>query len=318
MKKFFIVLALVVLATSMVFANGTTESASDSITIYYCAPRAGGVAWNQSKVGFETACADLGIDGQFLTPMDAFNNIQVVDNMNIALNNGADAVLFGGGSVDVFGSIVKELQDAGILVGSLGNYAPFVDYNVAATFESRGETYFEEVMAAFPEGTEVNILFLSTQAGEQASQQLAIIKECCNNNANANLINFDFVSGDAIQGSDKMAANISAYPQINAVICADATGAIGVATWIKENNRQDLFVLTEANSSDVLLAVNSGYIDECVYWEYYDMGYQAAEVAYNWLVKGETVGLDNDPGFSKITIENVKEYATEHSIEVSF
>lgn len=322
MKRVLMVAMVALMTIACVFANGQAEVKDGGLkerpVVYYCAPRAGGVAWNQSKIGFEQACKDYNIDGQFLTPMDAFNNIQIVDNMNIALNNGADCVLFGGGSVDVFGSIVTELQEAGILVGSLGNYAPFVDYNVAATFEMRGQTYFDECLAAVPEDQEINILFLSTQAGEQASQQMAQIEASCKANPRANLVNFDFVGGDAIQGSDKMAANISAYPQINVVICADATGAMGVGTWVKENGREDLFILTEANSPDVLLYVNEGYIDECVYWEYTDMGYKAAEIAYKWLAKGEKVGLDNDPGYSKITKENVKQYATEKGIQVAF
>lgn len=321
MKKMFalilavlMVLALAACGTGDV--SNTTSGTKDAPVVYFVGPRTGGLAWNQAKEGFDAAIADLGLEGYFIAPQTPFNTAEQVDLLGTAMNSGADIVLTTPGDLATYGAIIEELRSNGIIVGTIQSPVDYVDLNVGPTYESRAATYCEE-LEKLANGGELKICLLMTNAGDLADTVNKEVTAWCQQRGNAELVLMDFVSGDAIQGSDKLAAALAAYPDINAVIVPDATGSVGVATYIKENNRSDLYVVAEANTGDVLNAVIDGYIDTAVYWEFFDMGYKATTMAVEVYYGTAEYELYNDPGYSRIVADNAEQYAADHDISLS-
>lgn len=297
-------------------AGESVEETKPVPVIYYVGPRTGGLAWNQSVEGFDAALEELGMDGYFIAPQTPFNTSEQVDLLGTAKSSGADIVLTTPSDLETYGAIIDELRSAGIIVGTIQSPVEYVDFNVGPLFEDRGNTYCEE-LEKLAAGKELKIALLMTNAGDLADTVNKVVLEWCEKRGNAELVLMDFVNGDPIQASDKLAAALAANPEINAVIVPDAGGSVGVATYIMENSRQDLYVVSEANTGDVLNAVIGGYIDTAVYWEFFDMGYQATKMAVEIYYGDSDYELYNDPGYSRIVAENAEQYAADHNISLS-
>lgn len=301
--------------TTTAAPEGTTAEEKPAPVIYFVGPRTGGLAWNQAVEGFNAAVAELGVEGYFIAPQTPFNTAEQVDLLGTAMNSGANIVLTTPGDLATYGAIIEELRNAGIIVGTIQSPVDYVDINVGPTYESRAATYCEE-LEKLANGEELHILLLMTNASDLADTVNSGVTEWCAQRGNAELVMMDFVNGDAIQGSDKLSAALTANPEINAVIIADATGSVGVATYIGENDRQDLHVVVEANTGDVINAILAGNLDTAVNWEFFDMGYAATKMTYD-MYYGATYELYNDPGYSRIVADNAEQYAADHNISLS-
>lgn len=293
-----------------------SKTEKDPPVFYYVGPRTGGLAWNQSKEGFEAAIKELGIEGYFIAPQTPFNNSEVLELTNTAITNGADIVMGAYSDPSIFKSICDEMRAKGIVTACLGNYSDCVDVQVAPTYEVMGDRFCAELEALAKPDEQLNILLIGTNAGVKTDAFVASINAFCDKRGNAKLVDTEFAQGDAIAGADVTASTLRAYPEINCIICYDATSGLGVGTYVMENDLDDdLYVLVEANSGDCINAVLNGGIDKLVNWEYYDMGYQATmnAVAYYY---GEDVETVSAPEPSVITKDNAKEYAERFGIEL--
>lgn len=294
----------------------TAEEKKPDPVIYFVGPRTGGLAWNQAVEGFNAAIDELGYEGYFIAPQTPFNTAEQVDLLGTAMNSGADIVLTTPGDLATYGAIIDELRGNGIIVGTIQSPVEYVDFNVGPMYEDRARTYCEE-LEKLANGEGLKIVLLMTNAGDMADTVNKYIVDWCAERGNAELVLMDFVNGDAIQGSDKLAAALAANPDINAVIVPDATGSVGVATYVKENDRSDLYIISEANTGDVINSVIAGDIDTAVYWEFFDMGYQATKMSAEIYFGTAEYELYNDPGYSRIVADNAEQYAADHNISLS-
>ena len=298
---------------------GATEAESgekDPPLVYYVGPRSGGLAWNQSKIGFDDAIADLGVEGYFIAPTTPFNNAEILELMQNAKTSGADIIIGSFTDPDVYGTLLEDFNSSGIITGTLGNYAEGCTICIAPSYEERGVEYCEQLNKLAGDDTELNILTLFTAAGTATTQMNDAIIAWCEERGNAQVVDTQFVNGDAILGSDMTSSSLRAYPEINAVICADATGGLGCGTYIGENGLgDDLYVIVEANSGDCINSVIDGSIDMLVNWEYYDMGYEVTTTCVD-AYYGKDYEAQTSPEPSLITAENAVEYAEEHDIDL--
>lgn len=297
-------------------ADNTESQTKEPPVFYYVGPRTGGLAWNQSKLGFDDAIAELGIEGYFIAPTTPFNNSEILELVSTAQTSGADIILGAFSDPDLYGTVIKDLQADGIIVAALGNYAEGPDIVVAPSYTVMGERFCAELDELADPSVELNILMLHTAAGVKTTEVNAAVEAYCATRGNAKIVDTQFVGGDAIQGADVTASALRAYPEINAIIATDATGGLGCGTYVGENNLgDDLIVIVEANSGDCINAVLAGSIDKLVNWEYYDMGYQATKNAVAFYY-GENIESVSAPEPSIISIDNAADYAAEHDIDL--
>lgn len=315
--------------------NNTTEGGKDSPStssnastsgneekpepvVYYVGPRSGGLAWNQSKEGFDAAVAELGLkNAYFIAPTTPFNTAEILELIQTAMTNNADIVMGSFQDPVVYGEIIKEMQRKGIIVADLGNWAEGCDIMVAPSYYDRGMAYCTEAADLMAEGEEMNILFLTTTAGSASNAMKEGVDAYCAEHENATLIDMQFVNGDAIQGSDVLSAALKAYPEINTVLVADATGGLGAATYVMENDLQDdLYVIVESNSADLINATLNGGADKLVNWEYYEMGYMCLKNAIDYYY-GREVVAETAPDYVVITAENGEQYAADHGLDLN-
>lgn len=120
MKKFLIVLSVLILSVGMLFANGSAEQAtskktSDKATIVVMPKLVGIPYFNASEVGAKQAGADLGINVIYTGPTtaDAAEQVRMLEDL---ISKGVDAICVAPNDAAALTPVLAKAKKAGILV----------------------------------------------------------------------------------------------------------------------------------------------------------------------------------------------------------
>lgn len=319
MKKL-IALALVLTLALSLSACGSTQSGSDDkISATFVGIMQGGAAWGQAEAGFMAACEELGWEGQYVAPATPNDTTVMVEYTETALTNGADVLIGTYYSADIFGDVLKPAFEKGIYIAST-NASIGPDYQnfwIGTDPTGMGITQ-AKTLAELAGDKEVCVVYMQTQAtSETQNQQFAAFCEYLKDYPNITVFGQDYCDSNEITAAEKMANLVKANPQINACVCADGNGCIGVANYVDENGVQDDFISVGIDdAADMLNYVTSGALDCTIAQDFYAMGYESC-MMIKTLMDGGTVAFDNDSGSVVIMAEDVEAYAADKGIELS-
>lgn len=300
--------------------KGETVETEEAKTVYYVGPAAGGVVWGDAQKGFETACTELGLEGYYVAPTSEGNTAEMADLMETAITNEADALI--GLFLDpaIFGDIAEKAKNDGIYLGSTNCYMDGIDFWIGTDPVGMGKTQ-AQTLVELAGNQEVTVLYLQTNAtGITQNMQFEAFSEYLEDYSNITVFGQDFVENgmayDATIASDKILNLRKVNPELNAVVCADSTGALGVANYVEENQLQDEMIVVGIDGApDILNYVTSGALDCTIAQDFYSMGYNSVYMIHD-LMNGKEVAFDNDSGTIVINADTVHEYATEKGLEI--
>lgn len=305
------------LAGSMLLANAVPAMAAEEPQdLMFVSIVTGGVAWGSAQKGFEDALEELGWTGQYVSPTTANDTAGVITLLDTAVTNEADGIitviLDSNQAADVLGKAreaqipvvtcntytTPELQDCWIGTDPV-NMGITQAETAISYLKSEKYSSFDHVTACYIQTT------LETET--QNLQYEAFCERIKEDYPEATLIQEE-CNSDAATASDKLAALLKSYPDLNVVISQDGYGCPGIANYVESEGLQDqLIVVGIDDSAEILGYVSNGALDCTIAQDFYKMGYEAVNYIKD-IKEGNAPEFDNDSGTIVITPDEVDEH----------
>lgn len=307
--------ALVLVGCGGQGGEGTNE---DSKSIYLVSVRTGGAAWTLAQQGFEDAVKELGWEGKYVSPTTANDTSQMVNLLETGITNKADAILGVFYSEDIFKSTVEKALAEDIVIGTVnatlnGTEDFQIGTDQAGIGKAQGETLIE-----IADGKPVKVVYMVMTHGSESTQKMyGGFEEAVKGHDNIKIHGIEVDDNDPIQAADIIANLRKLDPEINAVIATNSSGAsLGIGNYVSENGLEDeMYTVGIDASADILNYVQSGALSATLDQNFYKMGYEGVMLAKAKL-EGKEVPATTDSGVTRVTKENVVEYAKEKGVSL--
>ena len=299
--------------------DDSAEAAGEKKVAYFVCGMNGGSAWGSAQQGFEDACAELGWEGYYVSPATSMNLGEMANLLETAITSKADAIIGTLYDQDVFGDAMKRAKEQGIYIATTNCYLTdeYEDFWVGTDPVGMGTSQGEYFLELMDENTEYTVVYMQTSASQTTqNQQFDAFCEVVKDYDNIHIFGQEYCDSNSTTASDKMASLVKANPEINAVVCADGYGCIGVGNFLDEQNLGDTFLAIGIDDEPAILNyITGGALDATVCQNFYDMGYQCI-MKIKAEMDGETVEFNNDSGTRLVTPADVEAYAEEKGIEL--
>ena len=327
MKK----LLALLLALSMVFAmaacggnntanngagnngSGDTGDGGDAAQLHfvYVSPLLSHPIWLIAKEGFETACDELGIQGDWVGPQ-GLSSEEMAQLVDTAVAQEADAII----SQSI--CPVQPLQnaiDAGVKVllvdGDHADLEGRLAY-LGKDLNKQAELMYEEVAKVIPEDEKI---VMSIQCADLTSQfyvdQNNAVEEVFSKHPGGfELVNTTLSKSDKATGTNEWLNTFNTYPDVNVCINLAAEAASACVTAADELGITDQLTIVGVDDTDENLALlREGKILCTSVVSFWNYGYQAAYWLYQNITEGRVPEqVVNDAGTMMVTQENVDTY----------
>lgn len=312
MKKSILILLILVTLISPLFAAGGKEAKSDSDKLHfvYVSPLLAHPVWLIAKDGFELACKELGVQGDWVGPQ-GISPEEMAKLVETATAQKADAIITQG---LVPAAPVQAAIDAGIptlivdspidLEGELAYFGKDVDVQAKAIYD--------DVVKALGNNATLNAsIQVAALNYKIATDQIeAINKVFANYGGSFKVVNITESKSDRMRATTEWENTFKAYPEINLSInLAAEAGPAAAAVASELGVRNSVRIYGVDDIDETLDLIRSGGLDGTVATSFFNYGYQAAYWLYQHITEGKTpVKTVNDAGTILITKENIDSY----------
>ena len=297
---------------------GNAGGSQDQITATFVSVMQGGAAWSRAEAGFNDACAELGWNGQYVAPSTANDATTMLELTETALTNNTDVLIGVYMDVDVFGDVLKNAFESGVYVASTNTVLgpEYENFWIGTDPVGMGTTQ-AKTLAELAGDQEVTVVYMQTVAtATTQNEQYAAFCEYLKDYPNITVFGQEYCDSNEITAAEKIGNLVRANPAINACVCADGNGAIGIANYVDENNANDSFISVGIDdSASILNYVTSGALDCTIAQDFYKMGYESCMIIKS-IMGGGSVDFNNDSGTIVVMASDVESYAAERGIEL--
>ncbi|MFT3982400.1 MAG: substrate-binding domain-containing protein [Lachnospiraceae bacterium] len=297
-------------------AQNEETTASDSPDIMFVSIVTGGVAWGSAQKGFEDALAELGWKGQYTSPASANDTTGVIDLLDTAVTNKADGIVTVILDTDQASDVLSKAMAGNIPVVTCNTYTTEQLQNcwIGTDPTNMGVTQAETVLQFLKEDKyssfdHVTACYIQTtlETETQNQQYEAFCQTIKEVYPDATLIQEE-CNSDAAIASDKLAALLKSYPDLNVVVCQDGYGCPGIANYISSENLSDrLIAIGIDDSEEILNYVTDGTLACTIAQDFYKMGYESVYYIKD-IKEGNTPSFANDSGTIVIRSDDVEEH----------
>lgn len=289
----------------------TGDTSTEDLHFVFVSPLLSHPIWLIAKEGFETACEELGIQGDWVGPqgLSAEEMAQLVDT---AVAQGADAIITQGICP------VSPLENAineGVKVLMVDSDSADLDGRLAylgKDLDKQAQLMYEEVAKVIPEDEKI---VMSIQCADLTSQfyvdQNAAVEEAFSQHPGGfELVNTTLSKSDKATGTNEWLNTFNTYPEINVCINLAAEAAAACVTAADELGiTDDLTIVGVDDTDENLELLREGKILCTSVVSFWNYGYQAAYWLYQNITEGRVPEqVINDGGTMMVTTDNVDEY----------
>lgn len=296
--------------------EGGNTAAKDKMQVYFVGIMQGGAAWSQAEKGFYDACKKFDWDGHYVAPSTPNDTKTMCELAETAITNNTKALIGTFYSEEIFGDVLKEAKEKDIKIATTNCYIgkDYQDFWIGTDPRGMGITQAKELQSLAGD-KKVTVVYMQTLAStETQNMQFAAFKDYLKEYKNITVWGQEYCNSNEVEAAERISNLVKANPQINACICADGNGALGVANYVDESKVKDSFYsIGIDDSADILHYVENGALDCTIAQNFYMMGYESCEMIKT-LIDGGTIPYDNDSGTITITVDKVKEYAADKGI----
>jgi ABC-type sugar transport system substrate-binding protein len=322
MKKSLVVACCAVLMCSIAGCskgNGTKKASAESekkLTVYFVGIMQGGPAWSQAEKGFADACTKLGWEGHYVAPSVPNDTKTMCELAETAVTNGAQALVGTFYSAEIFGDVLKEAKKTGVTIATTNCYIgpEYQNFWIGTDPKGMGTTQAKTLLSLVGNG-KATVVYMQTLAStETQNMQFAAFKEYLKDYKNITVWGQEYCNSNDVEAAERISNLVKANPQINACVCADGNGSLGVANYVDESkNSRNFYSIGIDDSADILHYVQTGALDCTIAQNFYMMGYKSCELIKS-VRDGTSVPYDNDSGTVVITADKVAEYAADKGL----
>ena len=318
MKKIIALLLVAVMAMSLMVGCG--QEKEEPLEFVFIGPMSGGAAWSQAEKGFYAACEELGIDGQYLSPVERNNVIEIANLLEQSVTQEVDAAIGVFLSAEMFGPALTKGRENGMVTASVQMTLSeeYIDFQIGTDQAGLGRK-MAEALIELADGKEVTMIWMCGGAGETQNMQYAAFQEAIKGHDNITDLGMRFDEGSAATANQILVDELTANPGLNCVLCLDSSAAtIGTASFVDERGLEDEWLTIGIDASaDILNYVKAGALDATMNQDFYAMGYKSTHMAYELIVNNKKPdSFKNDSGCYLIRPSEVDQYAKDNNIDL--
>jgi ribose transport system substrate-binding protein len=305
-------LLLAVLTPAVLFAGGSKDTGKKSGQLHfvYVSPLLAHPVWLISKNGFDQACKELGIRGDWVGPQ-GISPEEMTKLVDTAVAQKADAIITQG---IVPAPPVQSAVDAGIPVLVVDSDLP--DVNRLAFFgkdtKVQAKLLYDDVLAKLGPNTRLNVsIQVSNLMYEVAHRQIADVEEAFGKHPGGfKLVSTSESKSEKMQATTEWERTFNAYPEINVAINLAAEAGPACALVVKEKGlRAKTLVYAVDDVDETLQLIRSNDVDGSIVTSFFNYGYQATYWLYQHITQGKKPAqVVNDAGTIIVNRGNVANY----------
>jgi ribose transport system substrate-binding protein len=312
MKKCFHVLVILVLLSTALFAQGSKEATAkdDQLHFVYVSPLLAHPVWLMAKDGFELACEELEIRGDWVGPQ-GISPEEMAKLVETSTAQKVDAIITQG---LVPAAPVQAAIDSGIPVlivdspidldGQLAYFGKDVDVQAKAVYD--------DVVKALGNNADLKAsIQVAALNYKIATDQIDAFKKVFSNYGGSfEIVNITESKSDRMRATTEWENTFKAYPEINISINLAAEAAPAASAVARDFGIKDKVRIYGVDDIDETLdLIRSGGIDGTVATSFFNYGYQATYWLYQHITEGKVpANIINDAGTILITKDNIDEY----------
>lgn len=295
---------------SAVTVNAETKAAED-LYFVYVSPLLSHPIWLVAKEGFDAACEELGVDGEWVGPqgLSAEEMAQLVDT---AVAQGADGIITQGICP---AEPVQAAVDEGVVVMTVDSDIDSVEGRLAylgKDVAKQAELMYEEASKYIGEDEKmvVSVQLPALNTDFYVNSRDAVEAAFENHPGGFEMTNVSLSNSDKATGTTEWLNTFNTYPEVNVCVNLGAEAASACVTASDELGiTDDLVVLGVDDTDENMDLLEQGKIKGTVVVSFWNYGYQAAYWLYQNITEGR-VPTDklNDGGTMMVTKDNMDSY----------
>ena len=291
--------------------NTGQAAAEEKLHFVYVSPLLSHPIWLIAKNGFEAACQELGVQGDWVGPQ-GLSSEEMAQLVDTAVAQGADGII----SQSI--CPVTPLQNAvneGIAVllvdGDLDDLDGRLAY-LGKDLTKQAELMYQEVAKVIPAGEKITMSIQCADLNAQfyVDQNNEVEKAFSKHPGGFELVNTTLSKSDKATGTNEWLNTFNTYPEVNVCINLAAEAASACVTAADELGITENLVIIGVDDTDENLALlREGKILCTSVVSFWNYGYQAAYWLYQNITEGRVPEqIKNDGGTMMVNRENVDTY----------
>lgn len=313
-KRLTALLATMAMAVSLIGAVPATEikaEEKEELHFVYVSPLLAHPIWLIAKDGFEQACEELGIKGDWVGPQN-ISPEEMTKLVETAVAEKADAIITQG---LVPAAPVKTAIEQDIPVLVVDSDIPdadrmaFFGKDVNVQAEVLYESVKEKIGEDNPIKASVQVAALNYQI---AHDQIEAIEEVFGKHPGGfEIVNTTESKSDKMKATTEWENTFKAYPEINVAINLAAEAGPACAKVVEDKGIRDkVLVYGVDDTEETLDLIKNGDLDGTVVTSFWNYGYQATYWLYQHITEGKTPEqVINDAGTILVTNDNLDTYS---------
>lgn len=319
-KRMISSLLALAMAVTMIGAStvGVEAKETEELHFVYVSPLLAHPIWLTTKEGFEQACEELGVQGDWVGPQN-LSPEEMSKLVETAVAQKADGIITQG---LVPAAPVKTAIEADIPVLVVDSDIADVDKlaflgkDVNIQAEVLYESVKEKVGEETPIKASIQVAALNYQT---AHDQIEAIEEVFGEHPGGfEVLSTTESKSDKMKSTTEWENTLKAYPDLNVAINLAAEAGSACAKVVEDKGLGDqIYVYGVDDTDETLDLIKNGQLDGTVVTSFWNYGYQAAY----WLYQNITEGLTpeevvNDAGTILVTEDNADTYGDALKIKV--
>lgn len=288
-----------------------TEADTEDIYLVYVSPLLSHPIWLVAKDGFDAACAELGIEGDWVGPqgLSAEEMAQLVDT---AVAQKADGIITQGICP---AEPVQAAVDAGVTILTVDSDIASVEGRLAylgKDIQRQAELMYEEACKYVAEDEKIvlSIQCAALNSDFYVDSNNAVVAAFENHPGGFELANISVSNSDKATGTNEWLNTFNTYPEVNVCVNLAAEAASACVTASDELGITDELTIFGVDDTDENMdLLKDGKIKGTVVVSFWNYGYQAAYWLYQNITEGRVPEQKiNDGGTMMVTKENMDNY----------
>ncbi|MDR2479823.1 MAG: substrate-binding domain-containing protein [Treponema sp.] len=307
-----LLLAALLMPVSL-FAGGGRDSGKKpgQMHFVYVTPLLSHPVWLIAKNGFDQACTELGIKGDWVGPQ-IISPEEMTKLVDTAVAQKADAIITQG---LVPAPPVQAAVEAGVPVLIVDSDLSDVDRLAffGKDTDVQAQALYADIVSKLGQKTPLNIsIQVASLSYEHAHKQIRSVEQAFGKHPGGfKLVSTAESKSEKIQSATEWERTFNAYPEINVAINFAAEAGPACATVVKEKGiRAKMLVYAVDDIDETLDLIRSGDLDGTIVTSFFNYGYQATYWLYQHITQGKKPAkVINDAGTIMVNRTNINTYA---------
>lgn len=312
MKRILILLVIFVFVTGCTNNKEAVTANKDYLYFLYATPLADHPIWLQSKQGFDQACKELKIKGDWIGPT-VIDTAEMEEVISQGIIQKVDGIITQGViSPDLVNQVIEADIPISLVDSNVEGVDKFAFYG--KNFHTQAKLFLAEIEKLIGQDEKMYIAIQVAELNFKIAQdQIEQINNVFKNHPGGfEIISITESKSDKVKAQSEWMNVLKNYPQINVSInfaaeSADACGEIAHTLNIK--NRLHIYGVDDMDST--IDYIKQGWIDASIVTSFYEYGYKTVYQMYEYKKNGTLPSKKNNDikliVVNKNNVENYKE-----------